>query len=140
MALPQADINLVAVLVAAVVSYFIGFLWFSVLFGKAWLHLSGFTEKKMEEMKKKGMGKSYLLMFIGTFIMSYVLAHFVDYAGAVTFRDGMIAGFWLWLGFIAPVQLGMVLWQGKPWKLYFIETFHYLVALLVMAGILAVWV
>ncbi len=140
MALPQVDVNLVAVLVAAVVSYVIGWIWFSVLFGKAWTRLSGFTGKKMEAMKKKGMAKSYLLMFVGTLVMSYVLAQFVDYAGAVTFGDGMTAGFWLWLGFIAPVQLGMVLWGEKPWTLYFIDTFHNLVALLVMGGILAVWI
>jgi len=72
--------------------------------------------------------------------MSYVLAHFVDYAEAATAMDGIILGFWVWIGFLATTQIGSVLWEGKPVKLYLINTLHYLVALAVMATILAVWV
>lgn len=135
----QPDINYWAVLVSAVVSMIIGWLWFGLIFGKAWVKLMNIDMKKMEEMKKKGMAKPYIIMFIGLLLMNYVFAHFIDYADAATFNQGLVAGFWIWLGFFVPVMIGMVLWEGKPLKLYFIHVFHYLVVLLVSGAILAIW-
>jgi len=136
----QPVINYLAVLVAAVASVVLGFVWYGPLFGKTWAQLMGFDKKKMAEAKKKGMPKqTWVLMILGTLVTSYVLAHFVDYLDAVNVAGALQAGFWLWLGFIVPVQLGMVLWEGKPWKLYFLNAAYYLVNLSVMATILALW-
>ena len=137
---PAVDINYLAVLVAAVAAMAIGAFWYSPIgFGKQWMKLSEMTEKKIEDEKKKGMGKTYAVAFAGTLVMSFVLAYFVDYTQAMTIAEGIQAGFWLWLGFIATVQLGIVLWEGKPIKLYLINSAHYLTTLVVMGAILAVW-
>ncbi len=138
--MPEAIINYVAVIVAAIVSMGIGFLWYGPLFGKAWIKLSGMSMKDMEKKKKKGMTKTYVIAFIGTLVMAYVLAHFVDYVGATTLSAGAELGSWLWIGFFAPTLLGIVLWEGKSWKLYLLNVGHYLVTLVVMGAILAVWV
>jgi hypothetical protein len=50
-----------------------------------------------------------------------------------------MTGFWVWLGFFAPLQSDEVLWGGKPWKLFFINTSYRLVSLLAMGLILALW-
>ena len=136
----QPVINYMAVLAAAVASIVLGFVWYGPLFGKTWAQLMGFDKKKMAEAKKKGMPKqTWILMILGTLVTSYVLAHFVDYLDATNLAGALQAGFWLWLGFIVPVQLGMVLWEGKPWKLYILNVAYYLVNLSVMASILALW-
>jgi hypothetical protein len=44
--------------------------------------------------------------------------------------------FWCWIGFIAPVTLGMVLWEQKPVRAYLIVAFYWLAALMAMALIL----
>ena len=137
---PAVSINYLAVLVAAIGSIVLGFVWYGPLFGKIWAQLMGFDKKKMDDMKKKGMGtKTWILMVIGTLVTTFVLAHFVKYLNAVTAVDALELGFWTWIGFFAPVQLGMVLWEGKPWKLYFILVAYHLVNLLVMASILTLW-
>lgn len=41
--------------------------------------------------------------------------------------------------FIAPVTLGVVLWEGKPWKLWVLNNGYQLLSLLVMGVILAIW-
>ena len=41
-------INWLAVLVAALVPTLIGFLWYSLLFEKAWMKASGMTEEKIK--------------------------------------------------------------------------------------------
>lgn len=139
---PPVDINLAAVFGAAIASMVLGFLWYGPLFGKQWMSLMGWkklSKAQMDKMKEAGK-KSYALAFIGALVMSYVLAHFVDYTGAVTAVEGAQTGFWVWLGFVATVMLGMVLWEGKPWKLYYLNAAYQLVSLLVMGVLLAIWV
>ncbi len=52
---------------------------------------------------------------------------------------GVSVGFGAWIGFVAPVSLGIVLWDGKPWKLWMINAGYYLVGLLLIGSILALW-
>ncbi len=140
MAVPDIVINYWAVLVSAIVSFIIGGLWYSpLLFGNAWMKLGGFNNKDKDKAKKKGMGKLYFATFIGSLVVAYILAHFVIYMGAFVFTDGMQTGFWIWLGFIAPVLLGSVLWEGKPIKYYLINISYWLVNIVLIGGILAVW-
>lgn len=135
----MVEINYWAVLAAALGNFALGSLWYSPLFfGKKWMHYMGWSEQDMES-KKKGVGKSYALMFIGTLVTTYILAHFVKYTNSVTWLMGMQTGFWIWLGFIAPMAMGSVLWEGKKWGLYFINAGFYLVAMVMMGAILAVW-
>jgi hypothetical protein len=139
--MPEATINLVAVVVSAVVGMIIGMAWYSpLLFGNVWMKLSGMTKKQLDESKKKGMAVPAAVGFLAALVMSFVLAHFVDYTGATTALMGIQTGVWLWLGFIATVLLNSVLWEGKPVKLYFLNIAHYLAVLAAMGAILAVWV
>ena len=138
--MPTFEINYLAVLVSAAAGFVIGALWYSVLFGKVWMKLSGMDSKKIGKEKKKGMVKSYAAGFAVLVVMAFVLAHFVDMAEAATVLEGAQAGFWAWLGFVATVMLNKVLWEGKPFKLYLLDASHYLVVLLVMGSVLAVWV
>jgi len=138
--MPVYEVNYLAVLVAAIASMALGALWYSPrLFGKMWMSLMGFTEAHMAEAKKKGMGKSYAIMFVGSLLMAYVLSHWIDATSSSTVGAGFQAGFWAWLGFIAPVTLGSVLWEGKSWKLWVLNNGYQLVLLLIMGALLSVW-
>ena len=77
--------------------------------------------------------------FISMLVMAYVLAYVVSYAAATTWLQGAIAGAWMWLGFVATISLGSVLWENRPWALYWINSLHSLVTLVIMGAILAVW-
>ena len=132
-------VNYLAILISGIVSMIIGGLWFGPLFGKKWMRLMNIPQKQMQEMKKKGMGKSYFWGFIMTLIMSVVLSLFISYFGATTFEQGCWLGFLVWMGFFVTSKLGMVLWENKPFSLYLIHILHDLLALLIVGGILAVW-
>jgi len=136
----DVTINYWAVLVAAIAGMAIGALWYSpMVFGKAWMTMNKLTMKDMEEAKKRGMTKVYILAFVGHLVMAYVLAHFIGYVESTTVVLGLQLAFWLWLGFIATVFLNTVLWEGKPVKLYLLNVLHYLVVIGVMSSILAAW-
>ena len=139
----DVPVNYVAVVIAAVVNMIVGFVWFGPLFGKKWVSLMKFSPQHMEDAKKKGMNKLYVIAFIGSLLMAYVLEHVLVFASAYTHTTGisagMMVGFWNWLGFVVPVLLATVLWEGKSWKLWVLNAAYYLVALLIMGSILAYW-
>lgn len=138
-------INYWAVLVCGVASMVIGSLWFGPLFGKIWQNLMGW--QSMDETKKaemmKGIQKSYILALVGALLMAFVLAHSIFYAQEylkVSNSSAAIYGaLWNWLGFMVPVLLATVLWEGKSWKLLALNAGYYLVQLLVFAFILVSW-
>jgi len=132
-------INYMAVLVAAVVNMVIGYLWYGPVFGKRWQKLMGFTHEQLEAMRKKSMGTSYALLFVVSVVMAYVLAYFLGATGAYDTFGAVQLAFWIWLGFIATVMLGTVLWEGKSWQLYMLNVSYYLVTLAAMAKILVWW-
>lgn len=130
-------INPVAFIVAVVAKFIIGWLWFSpILFLKPWQQLSGVTNEQMSG----GMGKSITLWVIGSVLMAFVLAHAVRYAGAATAAQGAAVGFFNWLGFVFVIILEEYAATKYSFKLVAIKTGGYLVELLVMGVIFAIWV
>lgn len=133
------NVNFVAVLVGALVNMVLGFLWYGPLFGKSWQKLSGLTDTKLNEMKKKGMTNVYLFSMLGALLMAFVLAMTLNLTGSVGVVEGVKLGFWIWLGFVAPTMLNSVLYEDKSWNLYWINAGYYLVALVIMGGVLSSW-
>jgi hypothetical protein len=100
------------------------------------------TPEKMQEKQKEAM-PGYAISFVGALLMAYVLSHVLtfasDYTGTVGLPAGLSAGFWMWLGFVGPVTIGSVIWDGKPLYLWAINAGYYLAALLIMGAILSLW-
>jgi hypothetical protein len=132
-------INYLAVLVAGIVAMGLGALWYGPLFGKPWMRMAGLTPESIRSMKMNP-AVAMTLMFIGCLVMAYVLAHALvfgsTYLNDATVAGGMMGAFWYWLGFVMPVTAGVYLWEGKSWKLWFLNASYYLVALLLMGAIL----
>ena len=131
-------VNYLAVLVAAVAAYGLGFLWYGPLFGKKWMQLMNLTDKDKEKAKQKGMVKAYVATFVTTLVTAYVLAWFVGYV-EMTPAGGAMTGALAWLGFLATSEIGMVFWENKPWALYALNTGHSLLSLVVMGAIVGAW-
>lgn len=138
-------VNYLAILAAAVSAMVLGSIWYGPLFGKQWIAMMQMTPEQIAKGKadKKGMMRSYGLMFIGALVMAHVLSYTLvfasDYTATFGITAGLMAGFWNWLGFVVPVTLGKVLWEGKSWKHWMLDSGYYLVDLCVMGVILAVW-
>jgi hypothetical protein len=135
-------INLWSVLVAAIATMAVGFLWYSpLLFARPWMVLMGYdpeNKTKLEEMRK-GAGKMYALSFLASLVSALVLAKIILITTVSSALYGMKVGFAVWLGFVTTVQLTNVLFAKQPVKLYLINTGYQLVCYLVMGAILAVW-
>ncbi|HIJ11979.1 TPA: DUF1761 domain-containing protein [Candidatus Woesearchaeota archaeon] len=126
-------VNYGAVLVAAVAYFILGWVWYGPLFGKQWMKLQGMDPKKVD---KSGMGGKLAAAFVANLVLAYVLAQYV-LVGNI--GNGLITGFWLWLGFVATFSLSSVLWEKKPFTLYLLNNAHNLLGILIMAAILVSW-
>lgn len=136
----NVEVNYVAVLLAGVASMAVGFLWYGpMLFAKPWMKLMGHTKETIEA-GKKDMGKMYGISFVLSLVMAYVLSHVMtfseNYYHYEMVTTGLTSAFWMWLGFVMPVQATDVLFGGKKWKLFAINTGYQLVSLLAMGVVL----
>lgn len=128
-------LNHMAILVAALIQFFLGALWYSLFFAKPWMALTGHTPGE----RPKGAIVAMFSSFIGGLILSFVLAHVVLWAGATTICWGVIIGFICWLGFVAAPLLSETMYEKRPFKLFAINTGYWLLALLISGGLLAAW-
>lgn len=135
----DVPVNYLAVVVAAAAQIALGFVWYGPLFGKKWAHLSG---RSVDDAKKPPVS-TMILMTMSALVMAFVLQQALVFAAFYLqtsgISAGLMAGFWNWLGFIAPVTMGVVLWEGKSWTLWAINSGYYLVGLSLMGTILALW-
>ncbi|MEN9406897.1 MAG: hypothetical protein RLZZ455_113 [Candidatus Parcubacteria bacterium] len=136
------EVNYLAVLLAGVVSMVLGFLWYSpIILGKPWMKERGFTAESMKKAQKE-MGKLYGVSFVVSLITAYVLSHVMTLSMSFFRYDALTAGFstafFMWLGFVMPVQLtGTIFSDKKNWKLLAIDTGYQLVSLLGMGVVLS---
>jgi len=135
-------VNVWAVLVCAVATMVVGFLWYSpALFANPWMVLMGYDpndKAKIAEMQKSA-GPSYAMSFVASILSAFVLGKLIAVAGAATAYDGLKIGMVVWLGFVTTVQLTNALFSRQRNKLYLINTGYQLVCDLVMGAILGVW-
>ena len=133
-----SEVNYLAVLVAAVASFLLGWLWYGPLFGKPWMKLMNFDKNSMKSMKLSPV-TAMILGFLTYLVIAYVLAGFISILNSATIVEGIKIAFWIWLGFIATTTLGSFLWEGKSIKLYLLNNTYNLLNLLVMSAILTAW-
>lgn len=129
-------INWLAVLVAAIIRMAIGFAWYSPpLFLKPWQAVSGITPESM----RAGLGKAMLVDVIGSLIMAFALANIIVGANITDWLNGALAGFWVWLGFMATLMVSLWGYENRSIKLIAINLGNNLIALMLMGALLAVW-
>ncbi len=136
------NLNLLAILVAAISTIVVGFIWYSpILFAKPWMREMGYDpddKSKVQEMQKSA-GPAYFASFIASLVSAFILALFFHEMRVQSVDIGLLIAFHVWLGFVATVQLTGVLFMKQSMKLFAINTGYQLACYLVMGSILSVW-
>ena len=132
-------INYPAVVVAAVVHFIIGGLWYGVIFGNLFLKIIEWTPEQLARIQAESHWTAYLIAFITSLVLVYILAHFIQYTGATTVGGGLQTAFWLWLGFVATTQLATVIFEQRKLGLYLLNVGYQLVAAMICGAILVAW-
>lgn len=157
------EINFVALLLAAIVTLIVGFIWYSPkVFGTIWMKESNLTQ---EELKKGNMIKIFGLTYIFSLMLTMTLmsltihqsgavgmvggpplinsakpsfaAFMADYGMAYrTFKHGALHGFMSGLFFAFPLIGINGLFERKSWKYIFINSGYWIITLTLMGGII----
>ena len=111
-------INYLAVLIASVLQFIIGAIWYGPIFSKAWGKIHGFDQLPKEEQEKlmKEMGPLYVMQFVVTVVTTLVFALLLN-GFPPEWNIYSLAGFF-WLGFMLPAEVSAVLFSKTPkgWK------------------------
>ncbi|HWK38795.1 MAG TPA: DUF1761 domain-containing protein [Hyphomicrobium sp.] len=130
-----ADMNLLAVVTAAVVSFMFGWVWYAILFGDTWLDAIGRTR---EEPHADGPSPlPFIVSFIGLLVMACVLAGVLRHTSLETSpANGMITGAFMWLGFVITTITVNNAFRGAKAGLTLVDGGHWLGVLLLQGAVI----
>lgn len=129
-----ADLNWLAVLVAALAYFVLGAIWYSdMMFGKAYRAALGITEQ--------GTPNPSLLVinFVGWFITAAALGLVGAAAGASSVLDGIVLGFVAGVGFVVVHQVVAGTFDPGRRALMSVTVPYTVPGFVIMGVILAVW-
>lgn len=124
-------VSWLGVVVAGVVFFAIGGVWYGPLFGERWQRASGITE----EMAR---ASNLPLIFISTFILELIAALGIalvvgDDANPI---NGLLTGLLLNLLLVLPVLGVLSVFERKSWDLWWLNAGYNLIGFMAMGGVI----
>jgi hypothetical protein len=127
-----SELNFLAVFVAGLAHMVANLIWFSpLLFGKAWSELTGKESKPAIRWIPAGI--------LGHQAIALALAVIVILAQATTVAGGIAVAVLVWAGFVVTLEIGELIWEKIPFKLFVLRISGQLVANCICGAMLAVW-
>jgi hypothetical protein len=114
-----SHVDWLAVLVAGLAYFILGMIWYSMLFGKAWIRLTGVNAND-PNMKKGAAGiflTSLIMMLVASFGMGVLLAYFQPHNIMLGVKLGLLVG----VCFSATAISISYLYEKKPFGLHLIN-------------------
>jgi len=133
-----SGVNYLAVLIAAVAGFLVGFIWYGPLFSKPWRAANNITSGSMQG---GSMPMLLVLSFIALLVMAWVLAGLIGHLGPgqVTLRNGVISAIFCWIGFVITTMAVNNGFAGRKGVLLWIDSGHWLAVLVVQGAIIGWW-
>lgn len=129
------NLNIWAILAAALSAFVLGGLWYSpLLLGGLWKKANGFAANQPEPPT----AKTFMITFVISLVMAFNLAMFLNDA-KTTVVWGATAGFLAGFGWVAMGIAIVSLFERKPWSYVLVNGGYLNVALVLMGTILGGW-
>lgn len=134
--------NFWAILIAAVVTFIIGALWYTVLFGKVWMRLHGYADNTAEQMAQmqRHARQAYVVSFLAYLAMAAALSLLADYVILVSAAQAIKLALLVFVGFVGPVGLIANRYSDKPLAAWLIDAGYQLLYFIVMSLIVTLWI
>jgi hypothetical protein len=127
-----SELNLLAVFVAGLAHMLMNLVWFSpILFGPAWSELTGKDLKPATRWLPAGV--------LGHQAIALALAVIVVLAQATTVAGGIAVAFLVWAGFVVTLEIGELIWEKIPFRLFGLRVGGQLLSNCTAGAILALW-
>lgn len=136
----MSAINWLAVIVAAIIPFPLGYVWYGPLFGKPWMASVGLT---LEDGKKMNPAKVFGTAFVAQLVMAFFLAVFFygdpAAASAITASTGAFYGFLTGFGWVSMVICVNSLFEHRSFKYIVITGSYWTVLFTLMGLVLGAW-
>lgn len=136
MSVNSLQVHVWPVIVAALVQWVIGAIWYGVGFRKSWSKLVG---GGMEGVTPGRRAFAMICSFVASIILCFVMANVLAWAGTATFMGGVAMAIICWLGFMAPPMFAQHIYERRPANLFAINAAYWMVAMAISGGVLGVW-
>ena len=131
-------LNWISVLIAGAAGWVLAAAWYAALFGKIWAR-----EMERHLGRPCGAGRSMPLMLLSTFVMNLLMAAAMAYllkrTGFADMNHAIKLAVATAIGFVGAALTIVGVWEGKPTKVWLIDTSYYFASAILMAAILVRW-
>jgi hypothetical protein len=133
-----AGISYLAVAIAAVAAWLASAAWYMSL-GKTYMAALGKTpEQVAADRNKPGAFLPFIYAFVANVVIAWMLAGVLGHLGSgqVTLKNGVIAGAFVWFGFILTTMAVNFSFSGRDKRLLLIDLGNWLIVLVVMGAVI----
>jgi hypothetical protein len=131
--------NYWAVLVAALVFWVLGSVWFSVLFKKPWQSGMAKSGQKIQKPSSSEMQKKFVASFLLNIIQVWGIATLVSGFQIITVQPAICLGLLTGICFAGASMACKSLWGNHGLKLTLIDVGYPIVGFIISAIIMALW-
>ncbi len=124
-------VNWVAVVVATVAGFFLGFLWYALIFGSLWQNLTGITD---EMAAASSMPMAFGISILATFVAAWGIAVLIGKGPSMA--NGVMTGVLASLFFVASMLAQNYVYSMKPLALWLVDAGFIVALFAVMGGVI----
>ena len=126
-----------AVILATIIFYLIGFVWYGFLFEELWLSEAGMTAEQADAAMAAKGAMVFVWGLLITLAQALGLLWVINHAGAKRLPACLKTAFWLFFMIAAPLLAYACLYGGYSLQGIMLDYGHILIGWLAMAGIYA---
>ena len=124
-------VNWLAVLGAAIAAFAIGAIWYGPLFGRRWAGLIGLRPEQLRSPTVP-LAVSFVMSIVSATALAAIVTPFAKDAATAAFVGALV---WVASGLV--LKLNDLMYGNRPVGLFYVDSIHHLVTLVVMAMIVS---
>ncbi len=132
-----------AIFCASLAYFILGFVWYSLLFGKIWaaeqLRHRGGDNSACGEPAKREFAGMLIANIVCNLVTSAAIACLLRWIGIVDLPTALKLGAGLAAGFSITTLTIVHVWEGKSTKVWMIDASYHLIGCMIAAAILVSW-
>lgn len=131
--------NWLAILCAGVAYWVLGYVWYSLLFGKIWC--AELVKHRGERPAPRGgeMAGKLISTFVSNLITAAAMAYLFKRTGIADMNHALRLAAAAGIGVAGTAVTMVSIWESKPTRMWFIDVGYYFVGALLMAIIFVSW-
>jgi hypothetical protein len=126
--------NWLAIIVAAIAIYAIGFIIYGAVFSGLWMKLSGYTKEQLQPHMWK-MAISWIMPILTAIGLALILKS----AGVTNVATGLMVSLQVWFFIVLSTRLYSFVYSPEKPGLLVMDAIHLLLGVMVAGGIISAW-